>query len=286
MNFYNPNSGMPVQNNPPAYNSQQGQGYYGGNVNSNGNQGPVSSNLFNNVSPEMINFGLNAGQNMINQQRDKWMPGVSGFWHSLKYYFLVSNSFVVKKITVILYPPSNKVWNRLQADEFEREGEADTYSRKWAIPRNDYNAPDLYIPLMAFMTYVLLSGLSKGLGSTGFTPDVIIQAIWRCLLLHSIETGLIKLGVSLMSVPLPFLDVFAYTGYKYVALCINMLSRVAGSTVSFIVSMYTACMLAYFILKTMAAVVPPTTTTGPPRHLLLLAFAAMQFVIILTLSWL
>ena len=230
---------------------------------------------------------------------------------------------MVKKITVILYPPSNKVWNRLQADEFEREGEvsaavvdtvaegvsfeafhsfislfmltivlfllsfqADTYSRKWAIPRNDYNAPDLYIPLMAFMTYVLLSGLSKGLGSTGFTPDVIIQAIWRCLLLHLIETGLIKLGVSLMSVPLPFLDVFAYTGYKYVALCINMLSRVAGGTVSFIVSMYTACMLAYFILKTMAAVVPPTTTTGPPRHLLLLAFAAMQFVVILTLSWL
>ncbi len=30
---------------------------------------------------------------------------------------------MVKKITVILYPPSNKVWNRLQADEFEREGE-------------------------------------------------------------------------------------------------------------------------------------------------------------------
>jgi len=164
--------------------------------------------------------------------------------------------------------------------------QAEVYSRKWAAPRNDYNAPDLYIPLMAFMTYVLLSGLGKGLGSTGFTPDVIIQAIWRCLLLHLIETGLIKLGVSLMSVPLPFLDVFAYTGYKYVALCINVISRLLGGTASFVVSMYTASMLAYFILKTMAAVVPPTTTTGPPRHLLLLAFAAMQFVVILTLSWL
>lgn len=39
------------------------------------------------------------------------------------YIHQVSNSFVTKKISVILYPPLNKVWNRLQADEFEREGE-------------------------------------------------------------------------------------------------------------------------------------------------------------------
>lgn len=38
----------------------------------------------------------------------------------------VSNSYVMKKVVVILYPPSNKVWNRLQADEFERDGEVST----------------------------------------------------------------------------------------------------------------------------------------------------------------
>lgn len=139
---------------------------------------------------------------------------------------------------------------------------------------------------MAFMTYVLLYGLGKGLMSTEFTPDVIIQGIWRCLLLHLIEAGAIKFGVKLMSVPVPFLDVFAYTGYKYVALCINLLARLLGGYVSFFVSMYTSCMLAYFTLKTMAAVVPPATATGPPRHLMLLGFAAIQFVVVLTLSWL
>jgi hypothetical protein len=87
MNFYNPNGGAPVNIAPSQ--SPQGQGYYGGqNAGANGQPAP---NMFNNVSPEMINFGLNAGQNMLNQQRDKWMPGVSGFWHSLKYYFLVSS---------------------------------------------------------------------------------------------------------------------------------------------------------------------------------------------------
>ena len=30
-------------------------------------------------------------------------------------------------------------------------------------PRHDVNAPDLYIPAMAFVTYVLMTGLSLGL---------------------------------------------------------------------------------------------------------------------------
>ena len=139
---------------------------------------------------------------------------------------------------------------------------------------------------MAFMTYVLMYGLGKGLGATGFTPDVIIQGIWRCLLLRLIEAGFVKLGVNLMSVPVPFLDIFAYTGYKSVALCINLVSRLLDGYASFVVAMYTASILAYLMLKTMAAVVPPATSTGPPRHLMLLGFAAVQFLVVLMLSWL
>ena len=45
---------------------------------------------FQNVSPEMLNLGFSAGQDLINRQKDKWMPGVSGFWLSLKFYFAVS----------------------------------------------------------------------------------------------------------------------------------------------------------------------------------------------------
>ena len=71
--------GPPQQQMPPAYGAP-----YGGNPNQ-----PVFPG-FQNVSPEMINFGLNAGQDILNKQKDKWMPGVSGFWLSLKYYFSVS----------------------------------------------------------------------------------------------------------------------------------------------------------------------------------------------------
>jgi len=106
MQFYNPNGGAPV--NPTS----QSQGYYGGNTNASnaGAQGNGNvPNMFNNVSPEMINFGLNAGQNMLNQQRDKWMPGVSGFWHSLKYYFLVSTTQQMWRVhsrVILMFHPS------------------------------------------------------------------------------------------------------------------------------------------------------------------------------------
>lgn len=106
--------------------------------------------------------------------------------------------------------------------------------------------------------------------------------------LQAVEVLLIKFGVSLLSVTLPFSDIFAYSGYKYVGLCVNTLSRVLGGTANFIVSLYTAGMLAYFVLKTMAAAVPANTGAGggPPRHLILLGVAGLQFLVILVLSWL
>lgn len=139
-------------------------------------------------------------------------------------------------------------------------------------------APDLYIPLMSFITYALLIGLRKGLGS-GFTPDILINSIWRCLILQLCETMVIKFGLSVMQVPLPMLDVFAYTGYKYVGLSLSTVARALGGTISLLVGFYSSASLGYFILKSMAAVVPASHSTGPPRHLMLLGFAAIQFFV-------
>lgn len=86
------------------------------------NGAPASADIFKmagmqNVSPEMLSFGLNAGQDLLNQQKQKWMPGVSGFWNTLKIYFAVNNDYVVKKLSVLVYPPANTNWFRLPADE-------------------------------------------------------------------------------------------------------------------------------------------------------------------------
>lgn len=245
------------------------------------------------VNPEMLQFGFNTGKELLVKQKEKWLPGVSGFWVSLKIYFAVSNHYVVKKLIILMYPIGNKNWIRIRNDEqFPQEplspssSEAYLIAHKFALPKHDQNAPDLYIPLMSFITYVLLFGLRKGLDS-GFTPEVLIQAIWRCLILHTCECLLIKFGLSLMHFTLPFLDIFSYTGYKYVALCLTMVSRIFGTTISFLTSVYMSVMLGYFVLKSLAAVVPAqVTTTFPPRHLMLLFFATLQCFVAFVLCFL
>jgi hypothetical protein len=144
---------------------------------------------------------------------------------------------------------------------------------------------------MAFITYILLCGLDKGLrsaGSSTFSPEVIIQAIWRCLALLLIESAVAKFLINMLSVSLPFLDVFAYAGYKYVPLCINLVARMLHSSLNLLFALYTACMMGYFLLKTVAAVVPPpaTSSAGTQRYMVLIGFAAAQLALVLVMSML
>lgn len=167
-------------------------------------------------------------------------------------------------------------------------------SHKWSLPKHDINAPDLYIPLMSFMTYILLFGLYKALVNDRLAPDLLIEAVWRCLLIQGIEVGLIKVALTTIGASLPFLDLFAYTGYKYVGLCISTIPGIflyslfqRTYTLTIVFSLYTSLMLGFFVIKAMAAAVPQTLSagTGPPRHLVLLACAALELVVSLLLNW-
>lgn len=82
---------------------------------------PADFFKFQNVSPEMLNLGMHAGQDLLMKQRERWMPGISGFWSSLKIYFAVSNEFVLKKLAIVVYPISNKNWFRIPADESQQQ---------------------------------------------------------------------------------------------------------------------------------------------------------------------
>ena len=72
---------------------------------------------------------------------------------------------------VIALPISHKSW--------ERSGHTDGTPRP---PKEDVNAPDLYLPLMAFATYVLLFGYTLGARGT-FTPEVGPSPSPRALLI-------------------------------------------------------------------------------------------------------
>jgi hypothetical protein len=146
------------------------------------------------------------------------------------------------------------------------------------------NAPDLYVPLMSFVTYILLYGLVRGIYDSSFTPDTLIQAVWGCLFIQVVEVMLMKFGLSLMQVSLPFLDMFSYTGYKYVGLCAVTIIKLLGTTIKVLGSVYCSFMLAVFFLGSVRSVVPQNENGPIPRHILLLVFAGMEFLVTLALG--
>lgn len=113
-----------------------------------------------------------------------------------------------------------------------------------AAPVHDINAPDLYLPVMSFITFVLITGLLKGTKmkcvrvvcagcnrraqnhslsckrarvARRFTPDMLNEITTSCLVTQLLEMGVIKLSMYLLnSTTVPLLDLVAFTGYKYI----------------------------------------------------------------------
>lgn len=82
-----------------------------------GNGGQQGPDFFQSVNPQMLNLGVETTSNMLKSQRDKYMPGVSNFWLSLKLYFMVNNSYVQKKLLLLMFPFKTTNWSRISSDD-------------------------------------------------------------------------------------------------------------------------------------------------------------------------
>ena len=91
--------------------SSTGHGYSQGGSDFLSNFNNFNNNVVGQVvSSELIN-------NIYEKQRDRWTPGATSLWASLKEYFDVSNQFVFSKIKLVLYPLSQNSWQRLRRDD-------------------------------------------------------------------------------------------------------------------------------------------------------------------------
>jgi YIF1 len=68
----------------------------------------------------------------------------------LKHHFNVSNSYVIRKLRVVVFPWRHKPWTR-------KMRRSETGVGEFQPPRDDLNAPDLYIPGMVFPYAISLS---------------------------------------------------------------------------------------------------------------------------------
>lgn len=222
--------------------------------------------LMANVAMQYGHTIVGHGKQIVDQQLEKYVP-VS----RLKYYFAVDTGYVTKKLGLLFFPFTHSDWSvKYEQDEPVQ-------------PRYDINAPDLYIPTMAYVTYVVVAGLVLGTQNR-FSPEMLgIQAssalAWS---LVEIVIEFLTLYITNIKTNLKMLDLLAFAGYKYVGIiCAVLLSLLLKKAGYYIGLIYCSIALAFFLVRTLRVQILPepgqaaySSGCGGKRRLYLLLFVA------------
>ncbi|XP_058715834.1 protein YIF1B isoform X2 [Poecile atricapillus] len=166
----------------------------------------------------------------------RWLPA-----GTLKYYFAVDTAYVGRKLRLLLFPFGHPDWQV----RYQQDGPV--------APRFDVNAPDLYIPAMAFLTYILLAGLALGTQNR-FSPDSLGLAASSALawLLLEVLTELLALHLAPGSSQLGPADVVALAGYKYVGMIAGLLSGLLLGSAGYHAALGWSCLSIFiFMIRTL-----------------------------------
>lgn len=82
-------------------------------------------------------------------------------------------------VQLLLLPFGSKSWKRISQVN-------DDGSHTFLPPREDVNAPDLYIPLMAIFTYIVTVGFTAGTKGQ-FSPSIISSSLSACSVAITLE---------------------------------------------------------------------------------------------------
>eukprot|EP01102_Stenamoeba_stenopodia_P001042 TRINITY_DN1092_c0_g4_i1.p1 TRINITY_DN1092_c0_g4~~TRINITY_DN1092_c0_g4_i1.p1 ORF type:complete len:353 (+),score=68.17 TRINITY_DN1092_c0_g4_i1:72-1061(+) len=237
------------------------------------NLGNLAGNIGNMGMDPLLQLGVNhfltTGGQTIENNLNKYVSV-----HTLKYYFNVNTWYVANKLKLLLFPLRHDTWKRKIIKE---ENGAEVYP----APREDVNAPDLYIPTMAFVTYVLLCGLVLGL-SKKFSPEVLGVIATTAFFVISTEVLFLKLGFYLLSnsFAVPFLDLVSYCGYVFVGIIVNILVGIGLGKYPYYLCMFcTALFMSFFMMRTLRLLIPHSQMPTQKRQYFLLLVAALQIVI-------
>ncbi|RKP04132.1 hypothetical protein CXG81DRAFT_8605 [Caulochytrium protostelioides] len=233
------------------------------------------------VGMQFANQALKQGHDMVQSSVGRWLS-----FATLKYYFNVSNGYVLSKCGLLLFPFRHKTWTRVP-----RAADQQGHMQQWLPPRDDINAPDLYIPTMALITYVLISAVLIGsttAHTSGFSPDIIGKLTSTGVGVVLTEALIVRFGCYLLGVQLdiPLLDLVSYAGYKFIGVIVAEIVRFFASfTLTYVVFGYTMLALGFFSLRTMRHIILPETTQtmvhqGRKRRInFMLGIAGLQIVL-------
>lgn len=231
------------------------------------------------AQPVVTDMAVQYGNALVGtgkQHLEKYVPVTA-----LKYYFAVNTDYVFAKLMLLFFPFTQKDWSVKYEQDVPLQ------------PRYETNAPDMYIPTMAFFTYVAVAGLVLGMQERFTHEQLGILAssalAWGVieLLVHTVSLYVMNLQTSLTT-----LDLLAYCGYKYVgvnaALLISLLFRKFGY---YVMLLYFSASLAVFLMRSLKLRVIPQghssyTASGNKRRLyFILSLAGIQPVLMWWLSY-
>lgn len=184
---------------------------------------------------------------------------------TLKHYFNVTNSYVINKLFVVLFPWRHKPWSR-------KQGPGPNGQEVWYLPpRDDINSPDMYIPVMSLVTYILLSTLIAGLRGQ-FQPELLGSKAATGLIVVVAEILGLKLGTYILSISneSQLMDLVAYSGYKFVGVIVTIAvaeivngGKGTGGWVGWGVFLYTFLANSLFLMRSLKYVLLPENNVDP-----------------------
>ncbi|TFK37575.1 YIF1-domain-containing protein [Crucibulum laeve] len=189
-----------------------------------------------------------AGQEYVQKNFGTFLPS-----RNVKQYFNVSNSYVMHKLKLIIFPWLHKPWAR-------RIRRSEHGQSEWQSPRDDINSPDLYIPVMAIVTYILLTALHSGLQNT-FRPQILGESASRAMLVVLLDFLFVKTGCYFLNIQgsSQVVDLIAYGGYKFVGVITTVTAGFLGvkGPLWTLIFVYSFLANAFFLLRSLRSVVLP-----------------------------
>jgi len=161
---------------------------------------------------------------MINHFTREFSAGTLSLWPqvaaSARKYFNVHHGYVLRKAAWQLVPMNSM---KKKSQDGELGGEKEWTARLAEGVEVEIEEPDLYLPCMAFVSYVLLCGILRGLQEQ-FHPEVLSATITFALVVLTLETTLVKAALFMAgAVNAPILDLAALLGYKFFYLSLTLL---------------------------------------------------------------
>ncbi|XP_020796002.2 protein YIF1B isoform X1 [Boleophthalmus pectinirostris] len=219
--------------------SGAGHGSQPGYKHQTGDQGaglPGFSDPMSNLAMAYGSSLASQGKELMDKNLDRFIP-IS----KLKYYFAVDTVYVGKKLGLLIFPYMHENWEVSYQQDIP------------VAPRFDVNAPDLYIPTMGFITYILVAGLALGTQNK-FSPELLgVQAssafVW---LVMEVLAVLLSLYLVTVNTDLTTIDLLAFAGYKYVGMIVGVVSGLLFGRPAYYLSLLWCCAAIFvFMIRTL-----------------------------------